>query len=220
MNIVFRLTAAAAAATLVIAAPASAQITFSGYTNGCFYTAGDLACTPETTPGVRTDVVGPLTYTNSTFTVSSFGGVAAIGETAATPNFNNLGSISLPAGATGINFSNQRFVLNVFFTSPAGVSPTSTTYMATLAGSVSDNSGAVDFDFDNSTRNFTFNGGTFAFRVNDVSLTNTGGMNTTGMSGFINVTQTSVAEPSTYLLMASGLAGLAFFGKRRRNNAV
>lgn len=84
MHIASRLTAVATAATLAFAVPASAQITFTGFTNGCFYTVS--ACTPETTAGASTDVIGPLTYTNSTFSVASFAAVAAIGETAATPN--------------------------------------------------------------------------------------------------------------------------------------
>ncbi|WP_396213200.1 PEP-CTERM sorting domain-containing protein [Gemmatimonas sp.] len=218
MHIASRLVVAAATATLVLAAPASAQVTFSGFTNGCFYTVS--ACTPETTPGARTDVIGPLTYTNSTFSVTSFASVAAIGETAATPNVNNLGSISLPNAPLTFDFTNQRFLLNVYFSAPNSTSPTNTNYMAQLSGAVLNNGGAVNFDFDNTPQTFLFNGGSFSLHVNDVSLTNTGGPNTIAVSGFITVKETAVPEPTSSLLMAGGLAGLAFFGKRRRNNAA
>lgn len=92
--------------------------------------------------------------------------------------------------------------------------------MAQLSGAVLNNGGAVNFDFDNTPQTFLYNGGSFSLHVNDVSLTNTGGPNTIAVSGFITARETAVPEPSTYLLMASGLAGLAFFGKRRRHNAV
>jgi hypothetical protein len=217
MHALVRLSAAAVAA-VVLANPASAQISFTGYTNGCFYLTGGPACSPETTPGTRTDVLGPLTYTNSTFNVTSSGGVAAIGEVPATPNVNNLGSISLPANSPVFNFNGNSFALNVFFTSPAGTSPTNTTFLATLTGNVIDNSGGVFFDFNNTPQNFTYNGGTFTLQVNDVSLTNTGGVNTVPLSGFINVSATTtVPEPGTYALMAAGLAGLFVTARRRRS---
>ena len=214
MHALVRLSVAAVAA-VALASPASAQVTFTGYTNGCFYT-GVTACTPETTTGAKTDVLGPLTYTNSTFTVVSSGGVAALGEVPAMSNLNNLGSISLPANAPLFNFSGNSFALNVFFTAPDGTAPTNATFLATLTGNVVDNSGGVLFDFNNTPQNFTYNGGTFTLQVNDVSLTNTGGVNAVPLTGFITVNATTVPEPGTYALVAAGLAGLLVTARRRR----
>jgi hypothetical protein len=215
MNTVARLSAAAIAA-LALAAPAQAQVMFTGYTNGCFY-VGAVACSPETTPGARTDALGPLNYTNSTFSVMSTAGTAAIGEVVATPNLNNLGSFSLPVGPSAFNFVGNSFALNVFFTAPAGVSPTNTNYLAVLTGSVSDNAGGLFVDFDNTPTVFTYTGGSFTLRVNDVSLTNTGAsVNAVPVTGFVTLTSTTVPEPSTYALMSAGLAGLFFAAKRRR----
>jgi hypothetical protein len=218
MRAVARLAAAAAAATFAFAAPASAQVTFTGFTNGCFYTVA--VCSPETTSGTRTDVIGPLTYTNSTFNVTTVGGVAAIGNFPGTPNTDNLGSLMFPAGpVSNFDFTGQRFVLNVSFTAPAGVSPTSTLYSAQLLGTVNQSAGGVTFDFDNTVRNFTYNGGTFTLAVNDVSLTKNVAGTSVAVTGFLTQTST-VPEPSTYLLMATGMAGIFGIVRRRRNNAA
>lgn len=208
---------AAALAAAVLASTASAQVTFTGYTNGCFYT-GAVACAPEITPGARTDVLGPLSYANSTFNVVSTAGSAAIGEAVATPNLNNLGSFSLPFGPSAFNFAGNSFALNVFFTAPAGVAPTNLNYLATLTGSVSDNAGGLFVDFDNTPQTFTYTGGSFTLRVNDVSMTNTGaGVNAVPVTGFVTLTSSTVPEPGTYALMAAGLAGLFVTARRRRS---
>ena len=53
-----------------------------------------------------------------------------------------------------------------------------------------DNSGGVLFDFNNTPQNFTYNGGTFTLQVNDVSLTNTGGVNAVPLTGPDGVVRT------------------------------
>ncbi len=215
MKLVAKMTQAAVAATLAFAVPASAQ-TFTGYTNGCFYTTPGVACSPETTAGARTDVFGPLTYTNSTFNVTTAGGFAAIGNDVASPNINNLGSFSLPTGFTGTqDFGSQNFMLNVFFTAPAGVTPTNQNFMATLFGTVTGNAGGLQVNFDNTPKMFSFTGGSFMLSVADVNLTNTAAGTSIAVSGAL--TSQVVPEPSTYLLMASGLAGIMIMARRRRS---
>lgn len=215
MNIAARLTSAAIAASFALAVPASAQLVFEGYTNGCFYT-GVVVCTPEITPGVRTDVSGPLTYTNSTFSVTTAAGAAAIGSSPGTPNTHNLGSFSLPTDFATTVFNGQSFALNVFFTSPASVVPTNSSFLATLTGTATTTStGGVTVNFDNSPKMFSFSGGTFTLEVADVNLTNSQLGTTVAVTG--NLIATTVPEPGTYLLMASGLAGLGIMARRRRN---
>ncbi len=213
MNIAARLTSAAVAASLVFALPASAQITFTGYTNGCFYSGA--ACVPETTAGARTDMFGPLTYSNSTFSVTTAGGSAQIGDSPALMNVNNLGSFTLPTNPANTTFVGQSFALNVFFTAPASVVPSNTTFMAALTGTVTGNTGGATINFDNSPKMFSWDGGTFTLEVADVNITNTLGGTTVAVTG--NLIATTVPEPGTYLLMASGLAGLGMMYRRRRN---
>ncbi len=218
MNIVARLTSAAVAASFALAMPASAQLTFTGYTNACFYSGAP--CTPETTAGAQTDVTGPLVYNNSTFNVTTAGGSAQIGNTPGSPNVNNLGSFTLPTDVSVTNFAGQSFALNVFFTAPASVMPTNNTFMAALSGTVDGNTGGVTINFDNTPKMFSWAGGTFTLEVADVFLTNTIAGTTVAVTGnLVAATSTTVPEPSTYILMASGLAGLGIVARRRRNNA-
>ncbi len=108
-------------------------------------------------------------------------------------------------------------LLNVFFTAPAGVMPTNHTFMASLMGTVVGNAGGVFVDFGNAPQMFSYTGGTFTLEVSDVNLTNTTAGTTVAVTGNIRPTATVVPEPSTYLLMASGLAGMGMMYRRRRN---
>lgn len=217
MSFATRLLTAGTAAAFMAVNAAGAQITFTGFTNGCFYAVGSSVCTPENTNTAATDASGPLTYRNSTFSVTTVGNTAAIGNVSSTPNVDNLGSIALPAGPVNFtDFVNQRFVINVVFTSPTGVNLTNNTWTATLAGTVNQTAGGVSLDFDNTPRVFTYNGGTFTLKLDDVSLTKNSLATQVAVTGFITASATTtVPEPSTWALMASGLVGVVVMRRRR-----
>jgi hypothetical protein len=58
-----------------------------------------------------------------------------------------------------------------------------------------------------------FNGGTFTFFINDVSVT---AEETVSLSGTI-FAATAVPVPETYALFIAGLAAVGFMARRRRN---
>jgi len=81
----------------------------------------------------------------------------------------------------------------VTFTTPLGTVPTNDSWTANLTGAVvSNNSGALTIDFNNTAHHFTFDNGTFDFFVNDVDLTPGGSI---ALSGRAQVT--AVPEPET-----------------------
>lgn len=210
MNIVARLTSAAVAASLAFAMPASAQITFTGYTTGCFYSVG--SCTPGSSASI-----GSLSFNGGTFATTTAGGFGAIGNSL----LNNFGTFSLPATTTPANFTSTpaNFLLYITFTTPVGIAPNPLQYTAALEGVLETNTGGVTLNFGNLNQAFSFTGGTGTLKLNDVSITNNSGATSVPISGDFRVTATTVPEPGTYLLMASGLAGLGVMARRRRNNA-
>ena len=123
------------------------EITVSGNTNGSFFTG----------------VSPTLTFTGQPFfTGTTVGGNAS---------FSNLGQFNLLATDTTFNGS---FTLLVDFTSPPGTSPDPRPFQASVTGQVTSTAGGgVRIDFANNIENplfFTFNGGSFAFFVNDLNV--------------------------------------------------
>ena len=176
------------------------------------------ACVPASSNADQTITLAPgLTFNNSTFDATTSGGFLSLGSTgAATPagNFNNLGSFTLSGDPA--NYNGNAFDLLVTFSAPAGTSPNPVLFTDTISGSVTaNNQGGVFINFDNTPQMFTFDGGTFSFFVNDVSL-NPG--KTIGLSGTIFAQVSAVPEPETYALVHGGSGGGGVHGRRRRTS--
>jgi hypothetical protein len=216
----------------VTASGASAQLNLQGYTNGAFNGA-----TLPNSAATQTSAVGPLTFTNAQFNVTTAQGYAGIGSMP-TPgsNFNNLGSLALASGSD-FNFTGNTFALRVTFTVPTtvvGTSGNSSVFSALLNGQVTSagagNTGGATLTFTNARQTFSFGtgagAGTFVFTVNNVSVTQgrtvaiTGDITEAQLLNGQQIPFATVPEPSTVVLMGSGLLGVALAGlnRRKRNN--
>ena len=74
--------AAGTVAAMACATASAQETTFTGSTAGCFNGGG---CVPA-----ATDTLNGLTYTSSTFNVTTAGGFVSIGDAPASPNLDNL----------------------------------------------------------------------------------------------------------------------------------
>ena len=197
------------------------EVFIAGSTLGCF----GAACVP-----VASSTFLGLTYTNSTFSGTTAAGFLGVGNTPGMPNVDNLGSLALSSAPA--TYDGQTFTLMVTFTDPQGIAGSnSATFTATLTGTViTTDIGGVTLDFNNTPIVFTFNDvncaattipgqqttcgtGSFMFRVNDVSVTAGRTVSITG--DVIGAQQNIIPEPTSMLLLGTGLAGVAGAVRRK-----
>jgi hypothetical protein len=198
----------AVAASIALPVAASAQLTVSGSTAGCFG-AGCTSFGSAATLGSS-----GLSFANAMFSTSL--------ANAADLDIVNVGSLRLVEDSQN-GISNGVLRLRFTFTSPA--TAPQTVFTADVDGTYS------RFGYDDATINFggpqTINylGGSFQLWVQDVSLSN-GYFNNPdvdpieakiyGLQTISGGPAAVVPEPSTYILLGTGIAALAGIARRRR----
>ena len=225
-NSLFKSVALAGAALLVItfAQPtANADEVFvAGSTLGCF----GAGCTPQ----ASSTLLG-LTFSNSTFASTTSSGFRSLdGNANPGSNFNNLGSFTL--STTPGNLVGQPFTLQITLTAPQGLTGSNQITVAGTISSIGMNGGlifewnpfSIPFSFNDSNcepdptggipgQQTTCGTGSFNFVINDVVIEPG---QTVALTGSIQrAEQQPIPEPTTMLLLATGVAGLAGITRSR-----
>jgi hypothetical protein len=192
----------AAVAAVLAWVPARAEVVFQGSAAGCF----GSPCTSATDVG--------LTYTGSTFSGTTVGNVLFVGTAASTPNVNNFGSFLLSTSGGNHDYTGDIFNLAVNFNLPLGTSPDPGTFAVDLQGKITGNgtNGSLGITWLANTDTFTFDGGTFTLKVNDLSISPGGNVPLTGTLTAVS----AVPEASTWAMMILGFIGVGFMAYRRQ----
>lgn len=185
-----------------------AEITFSGYTNGCF----GAACSVPDSSGAQQTASGltVLNFNNSAFSGTTSGGSAtlnAAGVAFGGINSGNLGAMSM--FAIGSGSFNGTFRLSVTFTLPFVVTQT---FDGAVTGT-NGGSGNSTINFNNTPVTFTSGGTSYTLTLNDVSLLANGP--DVPIVGTINVLSVDTPEPASIALVGLGLLCLATQRSRR-----
>lgn len=217
-NVATKFVTAIGAIALVAGQAAAQTVGFAGYTNGSF----NAVATPDQN-SFQWTTGGGLTYENSTFSGATAGGFAAIGNDAnamGVMELDNLGAFYLTNNP--FTYTAHTFNLRVVFTAPGA---SNQTFAAALQGAVTvDGTGGVFINFDNAPQTFAYSGvngsGTVSLSVNDLSIIApaAGEFRIGVVSGNLTATSSVVPEPSTYLLLATGMGALGLVARRRRTN--